>query len=231
VSIELLAAAADALGHLLGEVVFVGGATIGLWITDPAAPEPRPTKDVDLIVEVASRGSFYEFEERLRARGLREDAESGVICRWRHGELVLDVMPTDASILGFENHWQALAVPHAIERELPSGTRIAVVSPPFLVATKLEAFAGRGRDDYFGSRDFADVISLLDGRAELVEEVAASPRELRDYLASEFERHRAHPRFLDGVHGGLLPDAASQARAELVVLPRVEAIIAGARLA
>ena len=79
----MLEAAADALGDLLPEVVFVGGATIGLWITDPAAPAPRPTKDVDLIVEVASRGGFYEFEERLRARGLREDAQSGVICRWR----------------------------------------------------------------------------------------------------------------------------------------------------
>ena len=161
----MLEAAADALGDLLGEVVFVGGATLGLWITDPAAPEPRPTKDVDLIVEVASRGDFHEFEARLRARGLREDVLSGVICRWRHGELVLDVMPTDASILGFANRWQALAVPHAIERELPSGKRISAVSPPFLVATKLEAFAGRGREDYFGSRDFADVVSSWRSRA------------------------------------------------------------------
>ena len=222
----MLEAAADALGDLLGEVVFVGGATLGLWITDPAAPEPRPTKDVDVIVEVASRGGFYEFEERLRARGLREDAESGVICRWRHGELALDVMPTEASILGFTNRWQALAVPHAIERELPSGTRIAAVSPPFLMATKLEAFAGRGRDDYFGSRDFADVVSLLDGREELVDEVRSSPSDLRQYLAEELERNRAHPRFLDGIYGGLLPDDASQARAELIVLPRIEAIIA-----
>ena len=201
----MLDEAADALGDLLGEVVFVGGATIGLWITDPAAPEPRPTKDVDLIVEVASRGGFYEFEERLRARGLREDAQSGVICRWRHGDLILDVMPTDASILGFANRWQALAVPHAIERELPSGARIAAVSPPFLVATKLEAFAGRGRGDYLASRDFADVVSLLDGRAELVDEVGSSPTELREYIADELERHRSHPRFLDGIYGGLSP--------------------------
>jgi hypothetical protein len=226
VSIEMLEAAADALGDLLGEVVFVGGATLGLWITDAAAPEPRPTNDVDLIVEVASRGGFHEFEERLRARGLREDVLSGVICRWRHGELVLDVMPTDASILGFANRWQALAVPHAIERELPSGTRIAAVSPPFLVATKLEAFAGRGREDYFGSRDFADVVSLLDGREELVAEVRSSPGDLRRYLAEELARHQTHPRFLDGIYGGLLPDDASQARAELIVLPRIQAIIA-----
>ncbi len=117
-------------------------------------------------------------------------------------------------------------MPHAIERELPSGRHITAVSPPFLVATKLEAFAGRGGGDYLGSRDFADVVSLLDGRAELVEEVRSSPGDLRTYLAEELEGHREHPRFLDGVYGGLLPDDASQARAELVVLPRIEAILA-----
>ena len=29
--------------------VFVGGATIGLYLTDPAAPEPRFTFDVDVV--------------------------------------------------------------------------------------------------------------------------------------------------------------------------------------
>jgi hypothetical protein len=181
-SVELLELAAAALDDLLDEVVFVGGATAGLWITDPAAPAPRPTKDVDVIVEVTSRGRFYEFEDRLREHGFREDAESGVSCRWRHDELILDAMPTDASILGFSNRWQAKAVPHAVDRVLPSGAQIAAVSAPFLVATKLEAFAGRGRDDYMGSRDFADIVSLLDGRAELVGEVQAGPAELREHL-------------------------------------------------
>lgn len=50
-SIELLELAADALGPLLDEVVFVGGATVTLWITDPGAPPVRPTKDVDVVVE------------------------------------------------------------------------------------------------------------------------------------------------------------------------------------
>jgi hypothetical protein len=43
-SITLIERAASVLDDLLEEVVFVGGATVGLWITDPAAPEPRPTK-------------------------------------------------------------------------------------------------------------------------------------------------------------------------------------------
>jgi hypothetical protein len=69
-------------------------------------------------------------------------------------------MPTDTSILGFENRWQAEAVPFAVSCELPSGRSIAAVPPPFLLATKLEAFASRGNADYVGSRDMADVVSL-----------------------------------------------------------------------
>ena len=94
-NIELLELAESALGQLVDEVVFVGGATVGLWITDPAAPPARPTDDVDVVVEVATRSAFYDFEAKLRAAGFREDQESGVICRWRHGEtgLILDAMP------------------------------------------------------------------------------------------------------------------------------------------
>jgi hypothetical protein len=146
-SVELLELAAGALDDLPDEVVFVGGATLTLWITDPAAPPPRPTKDVDVIVEVTTRGRFHAFEERLRKRGFKEDQESGVICRWQHRDsgVILDAMPANASILGFENRWQAEALPFAVERELPSGAWIRAVPPPYLLATKLEAFKGRGR--------------------------------------------------------------------------------------
>jgi len=221
-SLELLELAADALGPLLDEVVFVGGATVTLWITDPAAPPVRPTKDVDVVVDVATRGAFYDFEARLRQRRFAEDQEDGVICRWRHPTgLILDAMPTDASIIGFENHWQSAAVPHAITRELSSGAVIRAVSPPFLVATKLEAFKGRGKRDFLGSRDFADIIALVDGREELAGEVQTAPSEVRTYIAQELADLRSDARFLDGVYGGLPPDAASQARAEAVVLPRL----------
>ena len=62
-SLELLGRAARALEPVLGEVVFLGGASIVLWITDPAAPAPRPTKDVDVVVEVTSRAAFHSFEK------------------------------------------------------------------------------------------------------------------------------------------------------------------------
>ena len=84
-NIEILERTAIALGDLVGnEVVFVGGTTVGLWATDQAATEFRPTDDVDVIVEVTSRAGYYRFEGRLRALGFVNDDEDGVICRFRH---------------------------------------------------------------------------------------------------------------------------------------------------
>jgi hypothetical protein len=48
-SIGMLERAADEPTSFLDEVAFVGGATVALWITDPGAPEPRPTKDVEIV--------------------------------------------------------------------------------------------------------------------------------------------------------------------------------------
>jgi hypothetical protein len=224
-TIELLERAAAALGEVRDEVVFVGGATIVLWITDPGAPPPRPTIDVDVIVEVTTRRGLIAFDKALRARGFREDIDSGIIGRWRHGtDLVLDAIPADASLLGFENRWQHAALPHAIRRTLPSGLEIRAVSPPFLIATKLEAYAGRGRGDLLGSRDLADILSLFDGREELVDEIAAAPSAVRRYVAAELEHIAAAPRFLDALQGSLPGDAASQARLDTILLPRLAAV-------
>jgi nucleotidyltransferase AbiEii toxin of type IV toxin-antitoxin system len=200
VSVELLECAAQALEPVLTDVVFLGGASIELWITDPAAPAPRPTKDVDVVVEVTSRTAFHAFEERLRSLGFKEEQEDGIICRWRHrdDDLILDAMPADSTILGFENRWQGASIPHAVECVLPSGARIRAAPPAYLLATKLEAFNGRGGEDFLGSRDFGDMIALIDGREELVAEVQQSAPGLRAYLAGALRRLRGHPRFREG---------------------------------
>ncbi|MGI9100537.1 MAG: hypothetical protein ACR2H2_18960 [Solirubrobacteraceae bacterium] len=79
-SIELLELAAVTLEDLLGEVVFLGGATVTLWITDPGAPPVRPTKDVDVVVDVTTRSGLHDFEASLRERRFAEDQQAGVIC-------------------------------------------------------------------------------------------------------------------------------------------------------
>lgn len=224
-SIELLEEAAAALGDLRDDVVFLGGATITLWITDPAAQPPRLTTDVDVVVEVTSWLDFERFQDRLRTR-FREDADSRVICRWRSrdGALILDVMPSRADLLGFENRWQAEAIPHALTRRLPSGRTLRAVSPAYLVATKLEAFKGRGGGDYLASADFEDVVALVDGREELVDEVAAAPEELRAYLREQIAAVRGDPVAVDAIRAHLPRDGGSQERARAIVLPRLRAL-------
>jgi len=226
-SIELLEEAAQRLKPVLDEVVFVGAATLVLWITDPAAPEIRPTRDVDVIVEVFARPEYHRFEDRLRDLRFREDQESGVICRWTHrdSDLILDAMPADPEILGFENQWQRKSLPHAVSVDLPSGRVIRAVPPAYLLATKLEAFAGRGEGDFLGSRDFSDIVALVDGREEIVADVADAEDDLRAYIASELGRLMEDVRFDDGIAGQLDPDPGSQARIDEIVMPRMRALL------
>ena len=66
-NLELLKKVARRLRPLLSEVVFVGGCTTGLFITDEAAAEVRPTFDVDVIAEITSYADYATFSERLRA--------------------------------------------------------------------------------------------------------------------------------------------------------------------
>jgi hypothetical protein len=147
-NLKMLEMAADHLGPLLEEVVFLGGATVELWISDPAAPEFRPTVDVDVVVEIVTKADYYRFQDRVLERGFVHDAESGVICRFEHPDtgLILDVMPTEAQILGFENRWQGEAFLHAEKVPLPNGTSIKVVEAPYLLATKLDA-SGRAESE------------------------------------------------------------------------------------
>ena len=227
-NVRMLELAAEYLDDLLDEVVFVGGATVELWVTDEAAPEFRPTDDIDVIVEITTRRDYYRFEKKVRHAGLENDHESGVICRFKHPNsgLLLDVMPTEASILGFRNRWQAEAFPHAIEVQLPSGQIIRAIPPAYLLATKLEAFRTRGKEDFYGSRDFSDVVVLVDGREELLDEVAAAPEPLRVYLAGQLEELSGHPAFDNGLEGALPSAPETQERVELVIRPRISTIIA-----
>ena len=104
-NIELLELAVLKLGDLISNMVFVGGCTTGLMITDLAAPAVRVTEDVDIITDVDLHG-YYSLGEKLKIKGFSEDmSEYAPICRWKQGDLKIDVMPTDPKTLGFTNYW------------------------------------------------------------------------------------------------------------------------------
>jgi hypothetical protein len=213
--IELLELAADALGSIVNEVVFVGGATIPVWVTSPIVPALRATEDVDAVSEAVSYAAFAELEERLRAQGLRNDPS--VICRWQQPQtgLVLDVMPADAAALGFTNRWYPAVLAERVEHELPSQRRVFVAPPVLLVATKLDAWRGRGGGDLLASRDAEDLVRLVDGRDALVDEITASSAEVREAIGrgvAGILAHRDSDYLLEGALAGY--GAAARLRAD-----------------
>ena len=216
-NIIILEAMVKALGDLGGTVVFVGGCSTGLLVTSVQAQPIRVTKDVDVVVQVASTREYHAMEKSLRERGFTHDmSEDAPICRWLYENLQLDLMPSAPGILGFHNRWYAYAVESAQEVKLPSGASIKLITAPAFIATKLEAFKGRGAQDYLASHDLEDIITIIDGRLPLLDEVRATPPELRHYIAEETRTLMQIPDFLDALPGHLPGDAASQAK-----LPRL----------
>ena len=128
-------------------------------------------------------------------------------------------MPLDEGILGFSNKWyrHALATPHLVP--LSDDVSIRAINAPSFVATKLEAFRGRGQG--YRSHDLEDIISVVDGRLSLADEVKASDSKLREYIAAQTQSMLADRAFMDAIPAFLTPDAASQERLP-TILARLE---------
>lgn len=113
VNLAMLELVASKLEKLCDDVVFLGGYTTALFITDTHTPDARMTFDVDCIVDVISKSEYYQLAEKLREKGFEQSHQDNIICRWHYEDVSLDVMPTDEKILGFSNKWYKSAIQHA----------------------------------------------------------------------------------------------------------------------
>ncbi len=209
-SIEYIQLTAEVLGDIVDEVTFVGGATMAFWISPRLGIEPRVTRDADFVVEVHTKAAYDRFSARLRKLAMHEDTASRVIGRWRldESDAIVDVLPADTAILGYESYWLSRVASTAVRRELPNGKLVNTISPPLLVATKIEAFDARGRDDYLASRDFEDIAKLISGYEKLVDEIEASVEDVRLFVSDWLVTRMDDPYFLAGIEGALaIPNA------------------------
>ncbi len=204
-NVELLTHIANALGDLREHVVFVGGCATALLLTDPGAPSVRATLDVDAVVGIVSLAEYYQLEAKLRALGFTQTLEEGdPPYRWTIGGIKLDLMPADEKILGFSNRWYKLALLSFTIVQLREGLSIRLIAPALFVATKLEAFEDRGKGDYLESHDLEDVLSVVDGRPELLEELAHANPDARSYIVEVFGRLMMNEDFLNALPGLIL---------------------------
>lgn len=217
--LEALARVAKQLDTMRDRFAFLGGATSSIFITEMGSPAPRPTKDVDAIVPCKTYLEYVKIGAELKRHDFVEDDDPNApTCRWvlKGTNIKADFMPTDPTFMGMNGRWFEEAFQGATYLEV-SGEQLRLVSAPCFIATKLEAFRDRGKDDYLGSHDLEDIISVIDGRAELAAELEQASPAVRDYIRAELSRLLATEDFLDAVPGHIRGDSSSQARVPLLM--------------
>lgn len=190
------------LGELREKVVFVGGATVSLYV-DSKTEEIRPTDDIDIVVEIYNHQEYAALDEQLRNLGFVNDQTTRVICRYNIQGLIVDVMPTQSKSLGFSNKWYQPAFENSVLYKL-GDEKIRIFSPPFFIASKLEAFLQRGKNDGRTSTDFEDIIFLLENRSTIWEELNNAETTLSTYLKETFRKLMQNENFEEWVdcHAG-----------------------------
>ena len=212
-----IAAVARRLEPLERRTVFTGGAIVPFLLDDSAFLDMRPTKDVDVIVEVMTRLDFSNNEADLRALGFGHDTSEGAPkCRWILDDIKVDVMPAHDPTGEWPARWFRLAMETAVTVTIGK-TPCRIIAAPCFVATKLEAFSDRGNNDYFASQDIEDVIAVIDGRNTLVDELQDAPLELGTFVAKSLALHLEQPQFLESLPGHLADDSGSQARLPMLM--------------
>jgi hypothetical protein len=175
------------------DVVFVGGATVGLYIDDKAAPTPQPSEDIDCVVEIATYGEWCAFEEKLRKKGFLDvDLTGGDVnpptCRKFILGIKVDFMPVEEGVLGYGNPWFKKGLENSIKVSLGE-IEISIFRLEYFVATKLKAFNDRGlAGDIRFSQDLEDLTELIDGATNFEQEIMSGGQETKKFIVAEFKK-------------------------------------------
>lgn len=188
----------NSLADLKDKVVYVGGATISLY-SDRETLEVRPTDDIDVIVEILSYNERSKLEEKLRSIGFQHDMDSSVICRYKIQGIIVDIMPTADESIGFKNIWYPEGFKNAIDYKIDDITTVKILSVPYFIATKLEAYKGRGSGDGRTSHDFEDIVYVLENRQTIWDELRNTSGELKKYFVDEFKKLKENPNLFEWI--------------------------------
>lgn len=193
---------AIALGDLNERVVYVGGAIVSLYINDPAAEDVRPTKDIDITLEIASVGELEKIRETLANRGFTQSAEDDVMCRFRLQDIKVDVMSTKEVGWAPANPWFEPGFNNAVPIQI-EGIQIKILPLAYFLATKFSAFTSRGGRDPRMSHDFEDIVYILNYTSDFKEKILNSGVDVRQYLIESFQKILKNDRMQEAIIGNL----------------------------
>ncbi len=205
------------------DFVFIGGGILGFLIDDPLATPVRTTIDIDVVLDIVTDPGQIMLEEKLGSAGFKHDmSDRAPRCRWIINNIKVDILSLKDRFSGMNLKWlqETVSMPLEIKEE---ETVFKIASPACFIAMKLEAFKDRGNADYLGSRDIEDVISVIDGRSSIVEEIKSSDPQVVKFISKTIAELLQKNEFTASISGHLMPDPASQKR-RLIVIERLNRI-------
>lgn len=194
---------ATALGELNQKVIYVGGATVSLYINDPAADDVRPTKDVDISINVASFVELEDIREQLIDKGFIQSAALDVICRFKFEDILVDVMATKPIAWAPANPWFKKGF-EKLEQIKVNSQIIQIMPLTFFLASKFTAYHDRGGNDPRFSHDLEDIIYIIDNRTDwhqiLINE---QDQEVKEFLINELGNILTSNKIQEAILGNL----------------------------
>jgi predicted nucleotidyltransferase len=215
INIQVVEQVAKALGELNQEVVYIGGAVVSLYITDTGAEQPRPTKDIDISVQVSSYNEMDQLREKLALKGIYPAPTETVMYRYSYDGVLIDFIPYEATSLGPTNSWLKPGFEKAYTIEIGEET-IKILPVSLFLATKWEAHKSRGGEDPRMSHDFEDVIYIIDNNLKVVDDVSKAEPDVQKFLKEMATEILDHPSRNEIIESQINPFTAEE-RAKMVI--------------
>src|SRR6056297_1312379 len=208
-----------ALEEINDEVIYVGGAIVGLYVDEKSAEQLRPTRDIDVSVQISSYSQMDKLRKRLVRKKIFPEPSADVMYRYSYQNLLIDFIPYEETPLGPTNKWLKpgfnKSYPVTLGRVV-----IKILPVSYFVATKWEAFKSRG-DDPRMSHDFEDIIFLIDNRYDLPEDIAKADSEVQSFLQEMSDELLSHASLYEIIECQLNPLVAKKRR-EMIVANLVQ---------
>jgi predicted nucleotidyltransferase len=214
VNIKVVEKVAISLEELNKEVIYVGGAVVSLYVTDEGAEQPRPTKDIDISVQISTYAQMEELREKLALKRIYPALSEKVMYRYSFEDILIDFIPFEQTPLGPTNSW----LKPGFEKAYPVNIgelEIKILPVSLFLATKWEAFKGRGGDPRV-SPDFEDIIYIIDNNKELVADVRNANKDVQEYLKEMSTEILDHPYRNEIIECHINPFTVEERRAVIV---------------
>lgn len=207
---QIIQKIAIALGELNNDVIYVGGATVSLYINDPAASDVRPTKDIDISLSVATINELDDIREKLTSKGFIQSAELNVICRFKFEDILVDVMNTNPIAWAPANKWFKKGFENLEKIKIEQCT-IQIMPFNYFLASKFSAYEDRGGNDPRFSHDIEDISYILDNRTDWEEIVLQeTDEEVKGFIIKNLKLIKENQKFEEAILGNLFYEYAEE---------------------